>query len=737
MQSKLRVLLLAGTLIATAGAYADDAYEPNNSIDKAKTIGNGIYNLYGADEDWFALNLTTGDLTLKMLPQESDVDLNMVLYNSDGNVVAANFSSGEEVINYTVQFDGTYYVKVYPTTYKTTNYTLTVESSSDQKFKTALTNFGPIRDVGISLYDIDNDGKKEIFVATSKRLDSSLHETAPAALVVLEDDGSVKWSKTFPAIDGADSQTGITYNTTSVSTMPVFANLDDDQAMEMIIGVGGDTYSEAGPDVVGQPGDKGGIYALDNDGKILWSHYCDDKIGGPTNTGDERPDGVYGTPKVFDVDGDGRREVVFGCWDQNLWILDAETGSVKLKQPLLDTIWSSPYIADIDNNGIYEILVNADITENADAQVQTGGIFHVLHSNGAQDQPGFDQPVGDPKYPELKGKYEEQALWSSPIAKDIDHDGWLDIVYGTGNYFHDSRGSYVRVWNHDGTLKYYLATEGRTFATPLVADLDGDGKMEIVENTLSGYTYIWNSDGTLRNVAQITPYKGSSSDPIFSSPIAVDIDGDGQLEIAFVKGAQVILMDAYGNPITNTGEREYIVNSYKGSVAISDIDGNGKLDLISAGASDDRSYSYIYDWEIGTKVSDGETRRVGRDQLFGSDSNIRSFVDRFYHTILERSPDAGGLNDWTERLKSGIFAGSDVARGFIFSQEFTNRNTSNEEYVTILYHAFFNREPDEGGYNDWLEKLKNGASRAEILDGFLYSMEFGNLCRNYNIKPVK
>ena len=196
-------------------------------------------------------------------------------------------------------------------------------------------------------------------------------------------------------------------------------------------------------------------------------------------------------------------------------------------------------------------------------------------------------------------------------------------------------------------------------------------------------------------------------------------------------------MDAYGTPITNTGEREYIVNSYKGAVAISDIDVNGKLDLISAGASDDRSYSYIYDWEIGTEISDGETRRVGRDQLFGSDSNIRSFVDRFYHTILERSPDAGGLNDWTERLKSGIFAGSDVARGFIFSQEFMNRNTSDEEYVTILYHAFFNREPDAGGYNGWLEKLEGGASRAEILDGFLYSMEFGNLCRDYNIKPVK
>ena len=735
-KSTVKLLLVLGILL-TESIDADDVYEPNNSMRTAKEISNGVFHLFGGDEDWFKLNLKNGHLKLIMTPEESSVDLNMVLYNSRGDIVAANFANGEEIIDYSVVYDGIYYVKVYPTSKRVTNYTLRVDASSNQRFKTELSRFGPVRDVGISLYDIDNDGKKEIFVATSKRLDSSLHETAPAALVVLEDDGSIKWSRTFPAITSPDPQTGITYHTTSVSTMPVFANIDNDREMEMIIGVGGDTYSEAGPNVVGQPGDKGGVYALDNDGKVLWSHYCDDKIGGSTNTGEGRPDGVYGTPKVFDIDGDGKREVIFGCWDQNVWILDAKTGSVKLKQPLLDTIWSSPYIADIDNNGIYEILVNADITENSDAKVETGGIFHVLHSNGAQDQLGFDQSVGDPKYPELKGKYEEQALWSSPIAKDIDQDGWLDIVYGTGNFFHDSRGSFVRVWNHDGSLKYYLATEGRTFATPLVADLDGDGKMEIVANTLAGYTYIWNSDGTLKSVSQITPYKGAADEPIFSSPIAVDIDGDGELELAFVKGAQVILMDSYGNPITNTNKREYIVDEYKGSVAISDIDGNGKLDLLAAGSSNDKSYSYIYDWEIGTELSDGETRKVGREQLYNSDYNIRNFVDRFYHTILERSPDAGGLNDWTERLQSGIFAGSDVARGFIFSQEFTNRDTTNEAFVTILYRSFFNREPDEAGYNDWLNRLTHGASREEVLDGFLYSLEFGNLCRNYNIKPVK
>ena len=730
-------IVLSAILAMTLSVVADDSYEPNESISQAKELSDGSYELYGGNEDWFYLDLGVGKLSLTMTPSDPSVDLNMELYDAQGRVVAANFASGEEKIDYDVYFEGRYYIRVYPTTYMSTSYRLSVSSKAEYIWKKSLDFTGPVRDVSIALYDIDSDGEDEIFIATSKRLDSSLQETAPAALICLESDGTLKWYRTFPAIETADPQTGKIYKTTSVSTMPVFANLDDDQEMEIIVGVGGDTYSEAGPDVVGQPGDKGGVYALDNDGSILWFHPCDDKIGGATNTGDGRPDGVYSTPVVFDVDRDGKREVIFAGWDQNLWILDASTGAVKLKQPLLDTIWATPYIADIDNNGIYEILLSADITENPDAQTQTGGIFHVLHSDGSQNQPGFDSPVGDPKYPELKGKFEEQVLWSSPIAKDIDADGHLDIVYGTGNFFHDGRGSFVRVWNFDGSLKYYLETEGRTMATPLVADLDGDGKMEIVENTLDGYTYIWNSDGSLASVSRITPYKGSASDPIFSSPIAVDIDGDGKLEIAFVKGAQVIIMDRFGNPITDTNDREYIVDSYKGAVAISDIDGDGYLNLISAGTAAGQGYSTIYNWKIGKMLEKGQRPRVGRSQLFGSDAKIRNFVERFYRTILERSPDAGGLNDWTERLKSGIFAGSDVAIGFIFSQEFYNRDTSDEEFVTILYRAFFDREPDAGGFAGWMQKLKDGASRYEVLDGFLYSMEFGNLCRQYNIIPVK
>ncbi|HEY4696101.1 MAG TPA: DUF4214 domain-containing protein [Candidatus Hydromicrobium sp.] len=119
----------------------------------------------------------------------------------------------------------------------------------------------------------------------------------------------------------------------------------------------------------------------------------------------------------------------------------------------------------------------------------------------------------------------------------------------------------------------------------------------------------------------------------------------------------------------------------------------------------------------------------------GSAEQMQSFVTRFYVQCLGRQPDAGGLNEWVGCLLNGSKTGADVAEGFIFSQEFKEKNLSNEAFVTILYRAFFNREPDASGYSVWLEKLSGGTSRESVLDGFLKSQEFTGLCNSYGIIP--
>src|SRR4030042_320732 len=119
----------------------------------------------------------------------------------------------------------------------------------------------------------------------------------------------------------------------------------------------------------------------------------------------------------------------------------------------------------------------------------------------------------------------------------------------------------------------------------------------------------------------------------------------------------------------------------------------------------------------------------------GSAEQVQGFVTRFYVQCLERQPDTGGLNEWAGRLISGYQTGADVATGFILSEEFKAKNHSNEEFITILYRAFFNHEPDASGFNIWLGKLSGGTSREAVLDGFLKSQEFSDLCNSYGIKP--
>ncbi len=118
-----------------------------------------------------------------------------------------------------------------------------------------------------------------------------------------------------------------------------------------------------------------------------------------------------------------------------------------------------------------------------------------------------------------------------------------------------------------------------------------------------------------------------------------------------------------------------------------------------------------------------------------NDISVQGFVTRFYQHCLGREPDTGGLNNWVDSLNNGNKTGDELAQAFIFSNEFQNQNTSDSEFVTILYRAFFDREADAAGYNNWMNKLASGTSRSTILAGFTSAQEFITLCEYYGIMP--
>ena len=122
---------------------------------------------------------------------------------------------------------------------------------------------------------------------------------------------------------------------------------------------------------------------------------------------------------------------------------------------------------------------------------------------------------------------------------------------------------------------------------------------------------------------------------------------------------------------------------------------------------------------------------------------LEKFVSDLYTTTLGRSGEADGIEYW----KGCILKGQDdkgrvytistvISKGFFLSQEYANKNKSDEEFVLDCYAAFFARNPvgtdDEVNYWNWVNKLKNKEiTRQEMIEvGFGYSPEFKNLLTN-------
>ena len=116
-----------------------------------------------------------------------------------------------------------------------------------------------------------------------------------------------------------------------------------------------------------------------------------------------------------------------------------------------------------------------------------------------------------------------------------------------------------------------------------------------------------------------------------------------------------------------------------------------------------------------------------------TNAQVTAFVTRCYTLFLDRSPDAGGLSDWTNKILSGKQSAKQVAYGFAFSPEFTNKQLSNEEYIKVLYRVLLDREADDSGLANWLDILAEGESREFVFGGFADSVEFGKLCQSYGI----
>lgn len=189
----------------------------------------------------------------------------------------------------------------------------------------------------------------------------------------------------------------------------------------------------------------------------------------------------------------------------------------------------------------------------------------------------------------------------------------------------------------------------------------------------------------------------------------------------------------------NTGDAEYVELLYNVMMGRSS-DAAGKADWIyklQNGVGREGVFKGFADSEEFNNICNsygiirGETV-VGeaRDKNPG----LTTFVARLYTKALNRKYEIAGINDWCNRILSGAWSINDVSTtGFFNSDEFYNRNLNNSEYVKVLYRTFFDREYDQAGYNDWMNRLANGTSRNEVMLGFANSREFANLKKTYGL----
>ncbi|WP_132256408.1 DUF4214 domain-containing protein, partial [Methylobacterium segetis] len=97
---------------------------------------------------------------------------------------------------------------------------------------------------------------------------------------------------------------------------------------------------------------------------------------------------------------------------------------------------------------------------------------------------------------------------------------------------------------------------------------------------------------------------------------------------------------------------------------------------------------------------------------------------RLYYALLDRAPDAGGLQAWTQALKGGL-SEAGMAQAFLGSGEYEAKHggLSDSAFVDLLYQNALGRHAEAGGLAGWTGALAHGASRAEIALGIAQSEE--------------
>lgn len=118
---------------------------------------------------------------------------------------------------------------------------------------------------------------------------------------------------------------------------------------------------------------------------------------------------------------------------------------------------------------------------------------------------------------------------------------------------------------------------------------------------------------------------------------------------------------------------------------------------------------------------------------------IAEFVTVYYQGLMNRQPDAEGLEYWCRSLVLGGASAADITKGFIYSPEFAGRNQGREEFVEGLYHIYLGRQSDSSGKQYWVSRLTTNSlsEKFSVIKGFIQSPEYHSYCEKLGISVGK
>lgn len=351
-----------------------------------------------------------------------------------------------------------------------------------------------------TLADLDGDGAAEVVVVGWVRRDVGGQPVLPGTvttwhLYVIEGNGALRWSA-----DG------------DFRGVAAIADLDGDGLMDIVVGDGG-TLSRFDRDGAPTPS-----WAAETANSILVS-----------------------VPVLADIDGDpGNGTEIVACSfittppfgaQLNVWNQDGSSHAPAWPKPMANCVF--PTLIDLDGNPTngMEIVVGVDHFNSPPVDPETGFLntFSVFawHEDGS-DASGW--PYHHMRPPDV-GFLDDRII--APFAGgDVDGDGDPEIVVGTYGQGDPQNGNLL-VLQHDGVLASEwpqwagIAQTPSQWGGPALADLDGDGRLEIITGSFFG-TYVFRGNGS--------PFPGfpKLTAEVFAQAAVADLDADGHLEIVGV-----------------------------------------------------------------------------------------------------------------------------------------------------------------------------------------------------------